>query len=348
MISLAIMIGCSTGNCLIQSFLAADGRMAGCSGPIGGASPVELNFDLSPSPYFGACAFDVLGENPPDQLTSTDVFLFYTPSSVQRGDAIQNCQNLSKTLTDCETYLNVNNIPYAEATYTVRPTLSLIPSSGLPLTQSTDSLKAAYASPIECNPSNCRIQSFLAADGRMASCTGDIGGESPVELNWDLSPSPYYGACAFDVLGENPPDQVPSTQVFLFYTLADPNLYDGASVACSNLSSSKTGCETYLNAHNIPYAEATYTVQTPAQAINALVSVVESMNLAQGIENSLDQKLQNASAALTAANAANRADAVNKLQAFISATQAQSGNKLTVAQANQLIAEADRIIAVLQ
>lgn len=36
-------------------------------------------------------------------------------------------------------------------------------------------------------------------------------------------------------------------------------------------------------------------VQTLAQAINALVSVVESKNLSQGIENSLDQKLQNSS-----------------------------------------------------
>lgn len=94
-------------------------------------------------------------------------------------------------------------------------------------------------------------------------------------------------------------------------------------------------------------ATVTATVETPSQAINDLIAVVESMNLAQGIENALDVKLQNAAAALDAENAANRADAVNKLYAFVSATQAQSGNKLTVVQANQLITAANRIITSL-
>lgn len=89
-------------------------------------------------------------------------------------------------------------------------------------------------------------------------------------------------------------------------------------------------------------------VQTPAQAINDLISLVQSMNLSRGIANSLDSKLQNASAALSAANAGNRSDAVNKLQSFINAAQAQSGNQLTVVQANQLIDVANRIISVIR
>ena len=52
--------------------------------------------------------------------------------------------------------------------------------------------------------------------------------------------------------------------------------------------------------------------------------------------------------ALNAANAGDREDAVNKLQAFINAVEAQSGNQLTVEQADQLIAAANRIIAVIQ
>lgn len=94
-------------------------------------------------------------------------------------------------------------------------------------------------------------------------------------------------------------------------------------------------------------ATTTVTVQTTTQAIDVLMDVVQAMNLAQGISNSLDSKLQNVADALNAANAGNRGDAINKLQAFINAVQAQSGNKLTVAQANQLIVAAQRIIAAI-
>lgn len=93
---------------------------------------------------------------------------------------------------------------------------------------------------------------------------------------------------------------------------------------------------------------ATIIIQTTIQAINDLIVAVQNMNLAQGIMNSLDAKLQNSIAALNAENAGYREDAINKLQAFVSATQAQSGNKLTIEQANQLIAVANRIIATLQ
>jgi hypothetical protein len=88
--------------------------------------------------------------------------------------------------------------------------------------------------------------------------------------------------------------------------------------------------------------------ETPVQAISDVIVLVESMNLAHGIENALDAKLQNAIDALNAANGGNRADAINKLSAFINTVQAQSGNKLTVAEADQLIAAANRIITSLQ
>lgn len=94
-------------------------------------------------------------------------------------------------------------------------------------------------------------------------------------------------------------------------------------------------------------ATATAVVQTPVQAINDLMDLVESMNLAQGISNSLDSKLENAADALEAMNAGSTNSAVSKLQAFINACEAQSGNAMTVEQANQLIAVANRIIAAL-
>jgi len=94
-------------------------------------------------------------------------------------------------------------------------------------------------------------------------------------------------------------------------------------------------------------AQATVTVQTSTQAIQTVTQLVQSFNLQQGITNSLDAKLANVQAALDAANAGARQDAINKLQAFISAVQAQSGKQLTTAQANQLIGMANRIIATL-
>ena len=72
-----------------------------------------------------------------------------------------------------------------------------------------------------------------------------------------------------------------------------------------------------------------------------------SFNLKQGINNSLDAKLGNVLAALDAANAGNRQDAGNKLQAFINEVLAQRGNELTTAQADQLIDLAQRILAAL-
>jgi len=94
-------------------------------------------------------------------------------------------------------------------------------------------------------------------------------------------------------------------------------------------------------------ASLVVTVQSPSEAIDALSDLVTDYNLQQGISNSLDQKLENANNALDSANADQRQDAINKLQAFINATEAQRGKELTVEQADTLIAEANRIIAVL-
>jgi sugar lactone lactonase YvrE len=85
----------------------------------------------------------------------------------------------------------------------------------------------------------------------------------------------------------------------------------------------------------------------PAQVIGELINLVESFNLQQGIANSLDAKLQNAFDALEAANASQRQDAVNKLQAFINGVEAQRGKVLTDAQADQLLALAQSILSVL-
>lgn len=139
----------------------------------------------------------------------------------------------------------------------------------------------------------------------------------------------------------------------------DENVTQG-NLTESNGSGSVTGSHTYPNT-------GTYTVtltvtdkdggmgqntfqvviQTPAKAIQSLVVLVQTFNLQQGIENSLDQKLLNAVDSLTAENAGDRQDAVNKLEAFINAVQAQSGNQITVDQANNLIQDAQNILSAI-
>jgi len=98
-------------------------------------------------------------------------------------------------------------------------------------------------------------------------------------------------------------------------------------------------------------ATATVTVTVapsdPAAMIVDLVAMVESCNLQNGIDNSLDAKLDAALNALDDTNENNDVAAINAMEAFISATQAQSGKKIPEADANQLIADAQAIIALL-
>jgi hypothetical protein len=92
-----------------------------------------------------------------------------------------------------------------------------------------------------------------------------------------------------------------------------------------------------------PYTIAV-TVQTPAQAIQDIVSTVEGFNLQQGIDNGLDAKLDVALQALDDLNQNNDVAAINGLEAFINAVEGQRGKKLTDAQADELIEMAQAVI----
>jgi Tol biopolymer transport system component len=81
----------------------------------------------------------------------------------------------------------------------------------------------------------------------------------------------------------------------------------------------------------------------PAQ-VNDLIALVRSFNLPAGTENSLTTKLQDALAALAASD---MATACTSLGAFINECSAQSGKKLTVEQASQLIDAATRVSTAL-
>ena len=85
----------------------------------------------------------------------------------------------------------------------------------------------------------------------------------------------------------------------------------------------------------------------PAVQLGALVDLVVGLNLQQGIANSLDAKLDSALNALDDINENNDIAAINSLQAFINAVEAQRGNKITTEQADELIAAAQAIIDCL-
>lgn len=85
----------------------------------------------------------------------------------------------------------------------------------------------------------------------------------------------------------------------------------------------------------------------PIDMIVDLIGQVVGLNLQQGIENGLDAKLGAALGALDDVNNNNDGAAINTLEAFINAVEAQRGNKISEADADALIAAAQEAIAAL-
>ena len=90
---------------------------------------------------------------------------------------------------------------------------------------------------------------------------------------------------------------------------------------------------------------ATAASDDPATRLEELVETVEDMSLPRGIENSLTVKLENAIKSL---DQGNEAEAVEKLLSFIDQAEALRDKKLTTEQASLLIAEAQKIINLIQ
>ena len=101
------------------------------------------------------------------------------------------------------------------------------------------------------------------------------------------------------------------------------------------------------NADNNAAATVIYTVITPSEATVNLIDQVDSLYLQQGIDNSLDAILDTALQALDDMNQNNDVAAVNAMQAFINAVEAQRGKKLTTTEADALIADAQAIIEAI-
>jgi probable HAF family extracellular repeat protein len=93
---------------------------------------------------------------------------------------------------------------------------------------------------------------------------------------------------------------------------------------------------------------AVLTPPDPVELLLGLAQDVIELNLQNGIENSLDAKLDAALGALEDINQNNDVGAINTLQAFINAVEAQRGDKIpNEADADTLIAAAQGIIDIL-
>ena len=87
--------------------------------------------------------------------------------------------------------------------------------------------------------------------------------------------------------------------------------------------------------------------QDPLAQIADLVAYIEQLNIAKGISNALDVKLDAAARALSDLNAQNDVAAINLMYAFCDNALAQSGKKLEPAEVEELTCRADQIVALL-
>jgi hypothetical protein len=92
---------------------------------------------------------------------------------------------------------------------------------------------------------------------------------------------------------------------------------------------------------------AKITIQTPGELVQQLVAMVVDLNLRRGLANSLDGKLHAAENVLNDTNQHNNQAAISSLGVFIKAVEEQRGIEISDADADALIAVAQRIINML-
>jgi hypothetical protein len=87
---------------------------------------------------------------------------------------------------------------------------------------------------------------------------------------------------------------------------------------------------------------------TPKEMLEELTGTVISLNIKGGISNAFDAKLERAISALDDVNENNDIAAINSLNAFINAVEAQRGQHITNEDADLLVAAAQAIITKLE
>lgn len=85
----------------------------------------------------------------------------------------------------------------------------------------------------------------------------------------------------------------------------------------------------------------------PIALLEDLIAEVMNLNLDSGVDNSLDSKLSVALDALQDMQSGNDGSAINLIQSFINEVEAQAGNQISQAEADQLVGEANTILQLL-
>ena len=119
----------------------------------------------------------------------------------------------------------------------------------------------------------------------------------------------------------------------------------GDVIAGGRITNAKTGGD--FAVVKLAGADGSELIGTPIFLLSALVNTVVALELQTGIENALDAQLDAVENALDDVNANNDVAAINALEAFINAVEAQSGGFLTEEEANTLIDAALLIIDLL-
>jgi uncharacterized delta-60 repeat protein len=137
---------------------------------------------------------------------------------------------------------------------------------------------------------------------------------------------------------------------------ASDDLDDSPTVACSPQSGTvlpigitTVVCTAADASENAAGGNFQVVVLGATQQIDNLATQVKAVNAKQGVADSLDAKLQNVLDALNSAKTGDKGSACNKLDSFINEVRAQTGagKSLTQADADRLIADAQRIKAVI-
>ncbi len=187
--------------------------------------------------------------------------------------------------------------------------------------------------------------SSVLSSGNTAITTSQTGNQPPTGFRLGNPPT-YYNISTTAVFSGN-------VQVCIDYTSLEfhgneNNLklmhYD-PTAGWTNITTSLDTVNNILCGNTASFSD--FAIMT-APTIQDLIDKVQEMNLHQGIENSLDAKLQSAQEALNANNNGNSSTALNKLNSFINEVEAQRGNKISNSQADELHYFASNLIKLIQ
>jgi hypothetical protein len=177
-----------------------------------------------------------------------------------------------------------------------------------------------------------------------------VGGSSEMHLSLpDEQYDPHISGNALVFVSRVPMSTRGNSEIFL-YDLSTARLYQatntGGAAYDADVVAGCSGINRIVYMAVGPYGdwdvhELTFQLRDSINdQLNDLIALVQSFNLHDGTEASLITKLQDAIAAV---NASATATACDSLTAFINASQAQSGKKLTADQVKQLVDAAAQI-----